>query len=498
MGSFFNASFLLLVMLAPSPGLLSAPQKRPQTGSSLEETITRLDQRLFEAFNHCDKEDQLRAFGAFFAPNVEFYHDEGGVTWTRAEMIGRTRAYVAGKYRRELIPGSLKVYPIKGYGALETGLHQFVDMASGKPTGLADFSHVWRRRNKSWEITRVLSYGHRPFLEPNATASEQDPFEDDAATERWLQTRHIPILGLGVLRGGVLKSVKIYGHLAAGPQAPLDTLFNVASLTKPLTALVALRLVDEGKLDLDEPLAKHWVDPDLKDDPRLNQLTTRLVLSHRTGFPNWRWMDASKKLSFAFDPGSRYQYSGEGFEYLRRALEAKTGSSLEALAQRMVFEPLGMRHTRFTWDAATPEALFAHGFDPQGKAYPLAKWTQANAADLLLTTVSDYGAFLSAVMQGRLLSAGLQQEMLKPHVETKPGKTFGLGWERYELPEGRYVLSHGGADPGVQTQVFLLPQTGDGLILFTNVDDGAKVYGPLLKHFLGKAGEAVLSIETGH
>lgn len=479
-----------LLVLALATGLLATPQEKSNPETSLEAIIARLDQRLFEAFNHCDQEGQLRAFEGFFSPNVEFYHDEGGVTWTRDEMIARTRAHVAGKYRRELIPGTLRVYPIKDYGALETGTHRFVDLATGKVTGEAEFAQVWQYQGWRWVVTRVLSYGHRAVAEAGVPP-------DPDALGPWLKAQGIPVLGLGLLRGGKLKSVQVFGRLADGQEAPVDTLFNVASLTKPITALVALRLADQGQLDLDEPLSRFFVDPDLKDDPRHAKLTARLVLSHRTGLPNWRWMDPAKKLRFTFDPGTAYHYSGEGFEYLRKALEAKTGASLPALARRLVFEPLNMRDTRFAWDAATPEDRFAIGFDATGKAYPLTKWTQANAADLLLTTVADYGAFLSAVMRGQLLSPRLQAEMLKPQVTTKPGKTFGLGWERYELPGGRYVLSHGGADPGVQTQVFLQPQTGDGLILFTNVDGGYRVYGPLLSRFLGEAGEAVMRIETG-
>ncbi len=288
----------------------------------------------------------------------------------------------------------------------------------------------------------------------------------------------------------------MYGNLGSHGTAPLDTLFNVASLTKPITSMVALRLVSQGRWDLDEPLSKYWVDPDLKGDPRLPKLTTRMVLSHQTGFLNWRWLDPSKKLAFTFEPGTRYQYSGEGLEYLRRAMEAKFGISLDLLARTLVFDPLDMRDTRFVWDDKMDEKRFAIGFDTKGVPYKLDKWTHANAADNLLTSVEDYGKFLVAVMNGSHLSTAVQNEMLRPQVKTNEGKTFGLGWERYDLGSGAFALAHGGADEGVQTEVFLLPQTGQGLILFTNVDDGYKIYEALLKYFLGDPGEKIIAIET--
>lgn len=341
---------------------------------------------------------------------------------------------------------------------------------------------------------------------PNPPAPADDPAgarfklpgDDEGALGglgAWLKDQGIPVLGFGLIRDGKLKETRVYGHLPGGGAAPLDTLFNVASLTKPVTAMVALRLASEGRWDLDEPLSRHWVDPDLKGDPWLPKLTTRLVLSHRTGFLNWRRLAPSKKLAFTFEPGSKYQYSGEGFEYLRRALEARFGASLETLASRAIFEPLGMRSTRFTWNKEMDETRFALGCDRKGIPYKLEKWSQANGADLLLTTVEDYGKFLAAVMSGKLLSEAVHKDMLRAHVGVKAGKSFALGWERYDLGNGDFALAHGGSDEGVQTQVFLFPNTGQALLLFTNVDDGYKIYGPLLKRFMGPQGQKVFEIE---
>lgn len=95
-----------------------------------------------------------------------FYHDNGGVTWTRDDMIAGTRKHVCGNFRRELLADTLKVYPIKGFGAIAQGSHRFCQLSSGACDGMADFTMVWRNQNGQWEITRALSYGHRPADKP--------------------------------------------------------------------------------------------------------------------------------------------------------------------------------------------------------------------------------------------------------------------------------------------------------------------------------------------
>jgi len=117
---------------------------------------------VFDAFNSCSSPGQLQKHASYFAPDVEFYHDTGGVTWSRQEMLANTEKNACGNFRRKLVPGTFKVFPIKDFGAIEQGSHRFCQFASGKCEGIADFVMVWRNQNGSWQITRVLSYGHRP------------------------------------------------------------------------------------------------------------------------------------------------------------------------------------------------------------------------------------------------------------------------------------------------------------------------------------------------
>ena len=127
----------------------------------LYDTVAALDTAVFDAFNTCDQPGRLQKHAGYFDPAVEFYHDTGGVTWSRQDMLANTEKYVCGHFRRELIPGSLKVYPIKDFGAIAQGSHRFCQFADGSCDGLADFVIVWRHKDGAWQITRVLSYGHR-------------------------------------------------------------------------------------------------------------------------------------------------------------------------------------------------------------------------------------------------------------------------------------------------------------------------------------------------
>lgn len=152
---------MLLSVAVPTAAADKQAAAAKPAADPLFDTVAALDTAVFDAFNTCDKPGQLQKHAAYFDPAVEFYHDTGGVTWSRQDMLANTEKYVCGHFRRELIPGSLKVYPIKDFGAIAQGSHRFCQFADGSCDGLADFVIVWRHKDGAWQITRVLSYGHR-------------------------------------------------------------------------------------------------------------------------------------------------------------------------------------------------------------------------------------------------------------------------------------------------------------------------------------------------
>jgi len=469
--------------------------------SELYRIIKEKDSLLFDiGFNTCD----IAQFENLLSDHFEFYHDQGGITGSKTDFISGIRNGICNldyKPVRQLTDSTLQVYPLMKngilYGAIETGDHQFFAVNAGKPkylTGIAKFTHLWLLENNEWKLSRGLSYDHKAVDEP---VDEQQLFTDRNETNKWLQQKQIPALGIGYIENGTIKQTSVFGVLEKGRTAPENTIWNVASLTKPVTALVTLKLADKGKWNLDEPVYKYYTDPDLAGNPYLKKLTTRMILSHQTGFPNWRTDNKDGKLDFKFEPGTGYRYSGEGYEYLRKALENKFGKTLSQLADELVFAPLKMQNTYYSWNSKVDETRFAKWHREDGTLYPTGKSTTVNAADNLLTTVADYTKFMLYMMNGAGLSTKMQQEITATQVRVNDYKHFGLGWciDENIDSRGRIAMVHGGDDIGVHTIVFIIPETQNGLLIFTNADNGTAAFADVLLHFLGKDGKGIFDIE---
>lgn len=286
----------------------------------------------------------------------------------------------------------------------------------------------------------------------------------------------VPAVGIGIIEEGEISYMNVFGELQEGVPAPGNTIFNVASITKTVITMLTLKLVEAGEWDLDEPLFHYWIDPDVANDSLNNKLTTYHVLTHQTGFVNWRWNHPTKKLTFDFEPGTDFQYSGEGFKYLRHALENKFNKPLEQLTDSLIFKPLGMVDTRQAWDANLDTSRFAAWHDTEGNKYEKSFVTGVSAADDLLTTVEDYCKFGIWVINGGGLSSTLYDKMVYPQSDIKEYRSQGLGWSVIKgLPNDEYAISHGGSDYGVKTLSYFLPKSKRGLVLFTNGDNGFAV-----------------------
>lgn len=124
-------------------------------------TIQSLDTQLFDAYNHCD----LEKFGSLLADDLEFYHDIGGLSRGRQATVDGVKNNICGKVTRELVPGTLEVYPIANYGAVEIGVHRFHHPGDEgvKNVGEAKFIHLWQNKDGVWRVTRVISFDHHPL-----------------------------------------------------------------------------------------------------------------------------------------------------------------------------------------------------------------------------------------------------------------------------------------------------------------------------------------------
>jgi len=313
---------------------------------------------------------------------------------------------------------------------------------------------------------------------------------DGEQISAWMKSENVPTVGVCLIENSKVRSVQMFGDIKHHSPAPPNTLFNIASLTKPLIALTTLKLVSDGQWQLDEPLSNFWIDPDIAEHPFAQKLTTRLVLSHQTGLPNWRGHETDGKLSFAFEPGTQYKYSGEGFECLRKALEVKTNMPIEMLVDSILFQPLGMKDTRFFWDEKMDTTLYADRYDANGLPYEFENWHSANAANLVLSTVSDYGKFGAAVLRGDFLTKEVQDSMMQPQVSLPNGKAVGLGWVvQQNLSNGEFALTHTGRNRGQNTVIILLPKSKKGIVVFTNGENGHRVYEKIIATYFDKGNE---------
>jgi CubicO group peptidase (beta-lactamase class C family) len=248
-----------------------------------------------------------------------------------------------------------------------------------------------------------------------------------ASVQQLVSDAHIPGLAIAVasddqattgITAGVRNSL---GRTAVDPH----TIFAAASLSKPLFAYGVLRLVDAGKLSLDTPLSQHVPDY-VPNDPQAAAITVRHVLSHTSGLPNWRSVDLPLKTYFV--PGERFSYSGEGFVWLQRVVEAVTGEDLNTTLGRLIFEPLGMHRSSYVWQSAF-ETNYADPHDADEVPAPKIKPSVPDSASSLQTTADDYALFLKAILSGAGLKRDTAQIWFEPQVRLQETQiAWGLGW----------------------------------------------------------------------
>jgi hypothetical protein len=149
---------LLLLAVTMFSVKAQTPQPVADTGE-LFRTISTLDGELFGAYNRCDVEK----FASFLADDLEFYHDQTGLSRGRQSTLDALKNNICGKVHRDLVAGTLEVYPLRGYGAVEIGVHRFCDPKVGKcgaGSGEAKFVHLWQNQDGAWKLTRIISYDH--------------------------------------------------------------------------------------------------------------------------------------------------------------------------------------------------------------------------------------------------------------------------------------------------------------------------------------------------
>jgi CubicO group peptidase (beta-lactamase class C family) len=242
---------------------------------------------------------------------------------------------------------------------------------------------------------------------------------------------------------------------------------------------------EKGNWGCTTPLSSYLPKPYIEGDDRLQKITARIVLSHRTGFPNWR---GNGPLKIFFTPGERFSYSGEGIVYLQKVVEQVTGKPLNAYMRQAVFTPLGMTSSSYVWRKDF-DALTATSHDSDGAPTDNFKPTEANAAASLETTARDYATFINAVLAGTGLKPATLREMETPQIAVDPECTnctdrapnelsknlfWGLGWGMQQTAQGT-SLWHWGDNGGFKAYVVVVPATKSAVVMFFNSENGLAI-----------------------
>lgn len=258
---------------------------------------------------------------------------------------------------------------------------------------------------------------------------------------------------------------------------PVDekTIFEAASLSKPVFAYLVLKLIARGELDLDSPLINYASEDYIKirflgkdfNDDRYKKITARMVLNHSTGFPNWR---EGNIIYFKYEPGSKFSYSAEAFYYLQIIIEKISGQKFSEMMKQEVFEPPGMTKSSYTWQSEFGHNS-AYRHDMMGENRGLRQHKRAIGPATLQTTACDYARFLKALMNGEGLDAPTYREMLRFQStyskEGYEGVDWGLG-TGLEKSDGRIGIWHWGDNTYAQAFYLAIPDQKIGVVYFAN------------------------------
>lgn len=286
----------------------------------------------------------------------------------------------------------------------------------------------------------------------NISVNEMDIF-----IKNQMDSLQIPALSIAII-----KDNKIVYSKAAGTknskQEPVEsnTIFEVASMTKPMFAYTVLKLIKEKVLSLDTPLYTYYPYADIAYDDRYKLITARMVLDHTTGFPNWR---ENNKLTINFTPGSKFDYSGEGYEYLALVVEHITGKKIDDLMQQYTFKPLSIKNSYLTYNDYVAKHL-ADGIKDNKERGKNDPYLQPHVPYSLYTEPSEYAKFVVQLIKESHIPNSIFQSMATSKIEIHEEDMdpnlkmdMGLGIFIEKTPYGLKYY-HGGSNGNCYNSLF--------------------------------------------
>lgn len=341
--------------------------------------------------------------------------------------------------------------------------------------------------------------------------------ELDHKVQALMGAAHVPGLALALIENGRVAYLKAYGERDVEQHLPLrtDTVMYAASLTKAAFAYSVMMMVNEGRLDLDRPIDKYLPKSlpdypkyaDLADDSRWRLLTPNILLSHRSGFANFRYLppgkdyDPNGKLHFYFDPGTRYSYSGEGINLLQFVIEQGIGIDVSDEMRAHLFQRFDMPRTSLVWREDFASNV-AQGYDEAGRPLGHKRRSDARAAGSMDTTLHDYAQLAAAMVRGDGLKPATHAGWLKPLIRIHsvqqfptmvlPDSTdndsialsYALGVGTYTSPKGQVWFKEG-HDDGTNNLLVCMQRSRTCLLMLSNSSNAESVFPYLIQATLG-------------
>jgi len=329
--------------------------------------------------------------------------------------------------------------------------------------------------------------------------------------EQLMAAAKVTGLGVSVISKGGVVYQRAFGMADAEHDRPLreDSVMYAASFTKAMFASLLVQLEEEDVVDLDMPIEKLLPKPlsdyekyaDLAGDDRWKNITPRMLLSHTSGLPNWRWTEPGEKLAIYFTPGQRYAYSGEGINLLQFVLEVGLKLNVGDLMRERVFQPYDMQRTSMTWQ---PEhaAEIALGHDEKGVVLGHKQRSSARAAGSADSSLVDMAKFMRGMVRRDGITKTQFKNMFEPQIRIRSrsqfptmrtdtttrddaiGLSYGLGWGVLKSPYGKAFFKSG-HDDGWQNYMIGFPDKKTAIVLMSNSSNAESIFKYLLAELIG-------------
>lgn len=362
---------------------------------------------------------------------------------------------------------------------------------------LFSISIMFMSCNKEMKLSQIETYENKKIS-----------FESlDKFLKNQMDSLGIPALSIAIINDGKIVYHNAFGvsNTTTKQAVNKNSVFEAASISKSVKAFFIMKLSEKGIIDLDRPLYFYLPDEEMEKDQRYKDVTARMVLSHRTGFPNWRWfdkppenMDINRGDFFMIsDPNTTFTYSGEAYSYLARViahLNFVNMYEMKDLFQKEVAKPLEMEHAYVVWDDYLYDnKVFGHIHGKPIKRSWSTGLPHQNSKTFggLHTEANSYAHFLTSIINGKVLYPETYKEMLSPYTEipkdnvnfTKDGIThWSLGFGIKPMKNDT-IYRHGGSNKGFQSEYAFSINKKYGYVFFVNCHKGNE-FNEKLEQFL--------------